>query len=326
MKTSVQIVRWVAVALMLSAGACRRSSESAPAPQQAQGPLSATIALSTNQIHVGENLLLTLDVVHPKAGQLQVSEISNGKELVARDRQVQEESLSDASARTRMQYKITSYVVGQHTISSGEVVFVQSDGTALRQPMPFATFEVASMLTNGAVKFQDIKGLAQWPAVFPRWLVVFLLIALLAGIAAWAVKHFLSKPRTILNIPPPPPPHETALEALKQLLSKGWIEALNIEPFYVELSDIVRHYLEDRFQLRAPELTTEEFIREATSSHRLSEAHQHLTLGFLEQSDLVKFARHKPSQQDMKTAYSSAETLVRETIPVVPTSEGRAAS
>ena len=326
MKNSVQMVRWVTLALLLGVSACRRSSEPAPAGLQAQEPLSATMALSTNQIHVGENLLLTLEVVHPKAGQLQVPEISNGKELVARDRQVQEESLSDASVRTRMQYKITSYVVGQHTLSSGEVVFAQSDGKVLRQPMPFATFEVASVLTNGAAEFQDIKGLAQWPAAFPRWLVVLLLVALLALIAAWAVKRFLSKPRTILNMPPPPPPHETALQALRHLLSKGWIEALNIEPFYVELSNIVRHYLEDRFQLRAPELTTEEFIREASSSHRLSEAHQQLTLGFLEQSDLVKFARHQPSQQDMKTAYSSAETLVRETIPVVPTSEGRAAS
>ena len=43
-------------------------------------------------------------------------------------------------------------------------------------------------------------------------------------------------------LPPPlPAPHVTALEALRQLQAKGWIEQRNIEPFYVELSTIARH-------------------------------------------------------------------------------------
>ena len=33
-----------------------------------------------------------------------------------------------------------------------------------------------------------------------------------------------------------------------------------IEAFFVEISAIIRRYLEDRFELRAPELTTEEFL------------------------------------------------------------------
>jgi hypothetical protein len=65
-----------------------------------------------------------------------------------------------------------------------------------------------------------------------------------------------------------------------------------------------------------PERTTEEFIRDALSSRKLSDAHQTLVAGFLEQSDLVKFARHAPGQSDMRNALDSAERLVRETMPV----------
>lgn len=81
------------------------------------------------------------------------------------------------------------------------------------------------------------------------------------------------------------------------------------------MSGIVRHYLEDRFGLRAPERTTEEFIRDALASRALSAAHRELVAGFLEQSDLVKFARHAPGQADMRNALDSAERLVRETMP-----------
>jgi hypothetical protein len=105
------------------------------------------------------------------------------------------------------------------------------------------------------------------------------------------------------------------LAALQILLAKKWIEQENIEPFYIELSTIARSYIEARFNLRAPELTTEEFIRETASSHHLSLDHQQLTGAFLEQCDLVKFAKHRPAQSDMRAAYSAAERLVRETIP-----------
>jgi hypothetical protein len=73
--------------------------------------------------------------------------------------------------------------------------------------------------------------------------------------------------------------------------------------------------IEARFGLRAPERTTEEFIRDALSSRKLSDAHRDLVAGFLEQSDLVKFARHAPGQADMRNALDSAGLLVRQTTP-----------
>ena len=108
------------------------------------------------------------------------------------------------------------------------------------------------------------------------------------------------------------------LALIESLRAKGWIEALNVEPFYVELSAIVRRYLEARFGLRAPERTTEEFIRDALTSKKLSDPHRDLVAGFLEQSDLVKFARHAPGPTDMRNALESAERLVHETMPVEP--------
>jgi hypothetical protein len=199
---------------------------------------------------------------------------------------------------------------------SNGVDCVASNGVVVKQHFPDARFSVVTTLLGSNTPLRDIKGVLRWPAAFPRWVMGLLLVAAIAALAAILVRRFISKPRTFLNYPPPPPPHEVALKALQELLARGWIEEGRIEPFYVELSCIVRRYIEDRFRLRAPEQTTEEFIREAVSSRLLSQEHQMLTRDFLEQCDLVKFARYEPEQMVMRSGYAAAERLVRETIPV----------
>ena len=74
--------------------------------------------------------------------------------------------------------------------------------------------------------------------------------------------------------------------------------------------------------LHAPEQTTEEFIRTSSQSNALSAEHRALTQQFLEQSDLVKFARFEPGAGDMTAAWDAAARLVRETVPAPATPGG----
>jgi hypothetical protein len=302
----------ILMAGILVLASCRRNDVRSSEPSDSS-PLS--VGLSTNVVRVGDVLHATITAVHPKSDTLAVPDLSQGKDLIVRNRQVDKKTLADGRVRTTEKYDLTSFVVGEHAISTGTVQFVHSDGTTTAIPFPTAKFAVQTLLTGSTTAWRDIKGLADWPGVFPRWLTGLLLISVLAVVAALIVHRFLTKPRTILQYPPPLAPHETALNDLRRLLGKGWIETQNSEPFYVELSSIIRRYLENRFGLRAPERTTEEFIREATTSRLLSPDHQMLTSEFLEQCDLVKFARHRPQRTDMQNGYDAAERLVRETIP-----------
>lgn len=237
-------------------------------------------------------------------------------------RHFEERTSPPAAGRVRstFTYDLASLVVGAHPLSSNAVQVVHADGTTTPLPFPALALEVRTALAGPDARPRDIKGLARWPAAFPRWIKVLLLIAVLASAAAMALARVLRKPRTILHHAPPPPPHEVALAALRNLRSKGWIESGNVEAFYVELSGIVRRYIEDRFNLRAPERTTEEFIREAASSRLLTPDHQLLTRDFLEQCDLVKFAKHRPASPEMRAGYAAAEQLVLETMPPPPPS------
>lgn len=313
--------RWLYVAFLIMVGlvallGCRRRAP--PAPTAAEGPLGLAASLSTNVVRVGDVFQLTLTASRPAGSRLVMPELTRGKEVVVRNQQMKRGKPSGGRESTTVTYDLASFVVGLHTVSSGTVQCVAADGAAIQQRFPLVSFQVQTTLTGTNAVLRESKGLARWPGAFPRWLAGMILVAALALIAGLLVARFLRKPRTILQYPPPPPPHEVALRALRTLLAKGWIEAGNLEPFYVELSGIIRTYLENRFGLRAPERTTEEFIREAASSRLLVPEHQLLARDFLEQCDLVKFARHRPAQAEMRAAYDAADRLVRETIPAPP--------
>ena len=112
--------------------------------------------------------------------------------------------------------------------------------------------------------------------------------------------------------PPVVPPHETAYEALRRLLALNLVEKGEIELFFVHLSSILRNYIEDRFLVHAPELTTEEFLEEATRNPVLAE-HQ-LRLGqFLALCDRVKFARFQPDEATIQGAFDVVKQFLEET-------------
>lgn len=107
--------------------------------------------------------------------------------------------------------------------------------------------------------------------------------------------------------------YEVARAELDGLLADGLPTAGTMDAFYVRLSLVVRTYLEDRFGLRSPELTTQEFLTEMGRSPDLARSHQQLLRDFLEQADLVKFAGLRPGQEAVRESISAAERFLEET-------------
>jgi hypothetical protein len=95
--------------------------------------------------------------------------------------------------------------------------------------------------------------------------------------------------------------------------------------WFVELSGVVREYLEGRYQIRAPELTTEEFLVTVSQSGVLTEAHRELLAKFLERCDEVKFAGVRPDSTESLVTLKSARGFIEDTRYVAPTPMGAAA-
>ncbi|HEY4831751.1 MAG TPA: hypothetical protein VIH61_04235 [Waddliaceae bacterium] len=96
-----------------------------------------------------------------------------------------------------------------------------------------------------------------------------------------------------------------ALEVLRNLLKKQ-----NYEEFYLQITDIVRCFIEERFQIKTSIKTTQEFLQEMAQYPELDSKTQTLLSDFLLRADKVKFADHSPSYQECEEAYKAAETLM----------------
>ena len=80
-----------------------------------------------------------------------------------------------------------------------------------------------------------------------------------------------------------------------------------------EISNILRHYIEDRFDLRAPERTTEEFLIELQWSDDLGEPDKNDLGEFLTHCDLVKFAKHKPKTEQIQQTFDLVKNFIEKT-------------
>jgi len=115
--------------------------------------------------------------------------------------------------------------------------------------------------------------------------------------------------------------YEVARAELDALLYGGRPTAATMDAFFVKLSLVVRTYLENRFGLRSPELTTEEFLAVMGRSPDLARSHQRLLREFLVLADLVKFAAHVPADEDVTRSIQAAERFLEETRHQVQSSE-----
>ncbi|MCK5862458.1 MAG: hypothetical protein KAH38_08225 [Candidatus Hydrogenedentes bacterium] len=126
------------------------------------------------------------------------------------------------------------------------------------------------------------------------------------------VRHFLSKKKVSVILTPA---WDIALNRLRELDHRNLPGTGKIDVYYVDLSAILRYYIEDHFHIHAPEQTTQEFLDTATQSKTFNEEHQQFLSDFLCQCDRVKFARLQPGIEDMTTHFKQVRHFIKDTMP-----------
>lgn len=109
---------------------------------------------------------------------------------------------------------------------------------------------------------------------------------------------------------------EKTLRLLNELEHKQLWEHGQVKEYYIELTDILRAYIEDRFKTPALELTTDEILQQARR-HKEMVKHIDLLRTTLETADLAKFAKAQPLPQEHIDAMELTRQFVKATKPVV---------
>ncbi|MBN2012392.1 hypothetical protein JW960_23890 [candidate division KSB1 bacterium] len=112
---------------------------------------------------------------------------------------------------------------------------------------------------------------------------------------------------------PPRPPHEIALEALDNLVKSTLLADGEVKQFYIELSDIIRTYIEGRYFIIALEMTTDQLIDNIRQSNVETDVIAQVR-DFLATCDFVKFAKYRPGQDESVAAVKQAYDIINSTM------------
>ena len=154
-----------------------------------------------------------------------------------------------------------------------------------------------------AEEFHDITGPVDYFLVQP-WM-IFCAVAtvlLLAGLTYWLVKRWRSRPVLV------PTPRQCALDLLARIETE--IDKLSPYQFSIRVSDILRRYVTEQYQLPVTRQTSVEFLN-ALAATSFTGDEQMLLTDFLNRCDLIKFARYEATREDSRLLLDEAERFVK---------------
>jgi Domain of unknown function (DUF4381) len=168
-----------------------------------------------------------------------------------------------------------------------------------------ATAGAASAIDDGE-DIRDIRGPKTVPGAWPlAALIVGALLLAIAGLGVWRWRGRAKRARAL----------SLAEETLQRLDAiRPLMQPSSAREFGISASEIVRTYIERRFDVVATQRTTEEFLQGLLeNSHAALAAHRPLLADFLQQCDFVKFAGVSLASPDMEALFQSARKFVLET-------------
>lgn len=215
--------------------------------------------------------------------------------------------------RSAARLTLTAFELGELELPSFDLSVGGPDSASVAVLSTDAwTVTVVSVGRDESGDIRAIKG----PLEIPRNLL--LLLPWLAGLAAfvaaayWLYRRHRSKRRPAeLRVPvvPPRPPHEVAYEALEKLERSGLLEKGKVKSFYIEVSDIIRAYVEGRYAVEAMEMATYEVMAGLEGAGIEAETRLEFER-FFGECDLVKFAKLVPDQASCRVIVPTARGLV----------------
>ncbi|MDF7808757.1 hypothetical protein P4E94_15015 [Pontiellaceae bacterium B12219] len=278
-----------------------------------QNQLTVEYSVDRETIRLGDPVELVVTAYFPTNGILTLPEIGREKDVVLLSRDWENIPREDALVQSESRYSITSFRLGEHLVTTGMISCALGDQTFTTN-FPSITLQVESSLGDDATsQIADIKGMQKLPGRIPQWIWFVLGTAAIAFLIGLITSKLWKNRETLIPKAPPVPPHTLALQALEALKNKGLLEKDECNPFYTELSLILRSYLEGRFKLNAPDETTEEIIEELSKSPELNGSQRNILQEFMRQADMVKFAKGHPDRTTMESAFSTTRQFVEET-------------
>ncbi len=215
------------------------------------------------------------------------------------------------------QLTITSFDTGAHTIPAFKFIIYDSLTRDTLQSQP-VSFYVQDVAVDTAQAPKDIKPVTIIPApILPgnyKWMWWLLLLVPVTALV-WYLLYRRKQPRqTPVPSAPVIPAHIVALEALQKLDSEKLWQKNQHKAYHSTLTDIVRRYIEVRFNIPALEQTSGAILAMLKYSPAGTDKQLYENLGqLLRLADAVKFAKYIPLAPENEQSMNSARQFIERT-------------
>ena len=253
--------------------------------------VSITVEPSPARVDVARDFEVTVTAVAPVGSTLAMPDLRDrfGGFSVAEDFAEEPLAGADGSTTYMSRWRLVPKPCEKVYRLAPFVVTVLRDGTLsgsfYTAPVYFES-PVAREVVTGGIEVDPKKDLPPLSWRLVR-ILAYILFAVAAVVVAvwWTVRKILQKIKEHRMSP-----IERAMLELDRLLKKGLPGRGRYKDFYVELTMVVRRYIQRRHAVRAPNLTTDEFLRAAAENPAFSREALAELKQFLESADMVKFA------------------------------------
>jgi len=283
--------------------------------------VNAEAVFEKSPITIGEKVKYIITVEAPKDTKIDFPVIDNtliSCGFAVRDfGEEKPVKVTKNTMRWKYWYLLDTYTISSYTITPVTIPYTLLDGTKGNAQTKDAFLEVKSVIKEGeeAKDIKDIQGPVEIRVDYGMFIMlgsVVLLVILILGIG---IPYYLRRRKIKAEEIKIIPPHIIALDGLEKIKGMQLDTEGKIKEYYISISAIIRHYIENRFNLHAPERTTEEFLYDISATNTLSHVYKPLLRDFLKHCDMVKFAKYGPTKTEIDSVYETAKRFVEETIP-----------
>ncbi len=282
--------------------------------------IRATAHLDSTNILIGDQIKLFLEIDYPKNVTVEFPEVPTVDSLIevlgkSKIDTVQIEN-SELEKQIRS-YTITSFDSGSYRIAP-QWFKINVNGTVDSVPTNGVSLHVYSMEIDTTRGLTDIKMPYSAPLtlkeVTPYILGVLLLGAIIFLVLYSIKRRKKNKPFFAFPAKPKEPAHIIALRELDRIKSEKIWQKEKIKQYYSEVTDVLRNYIEERFEIPAMEQTTDEILDSFRNRKDLIGEKNYKNLSqILSVADLVKFAKYKTLPDDDNLTLVNSFFFVNET-------------
>jgi len=191
---------------------------------------------------------------------------------------------------------VTSFDSGMFSIPVFPFQFIGKGGDTTEHLSEALRFQVLTVPVDTTQAIKPIREIMDIPfeiGPYIPWILGILAgIVVIIGILLYILKN-RKKTEIPKSVKPLSPPWERAIEALNKHVSENYIQQGKIKDYYAGISDIIRAYFEERYEIPAMESVTDEIVRELEPLINAMELKQDI-VNLLRNADMVKFAKMIP--------------------------------